>query len=439
MNLFDPLSLPNGSTLPNRIAKAAMEENMADAGQAPSEALMRLYQAWADGGAGLLISGNVMIDSRAMTGPGGVVLEDDAQLEKFRRWARIGRSAGAQFWLQINHPGRQMQANLGQQAWAPSAVPLELGGLSKHFATPRAMDEAMIAEVIRRFVRSAALAERAGFSGVQIHAAHGYLLSQFLSPLSNRREDAWGGSLENRARLLLEIVRAVRAEVSPAFAVAVKLNSADFQRGGFSADDARQVVRMLDGLGVDLVELSGGSYEAPAMHGEARDGRTLAREAYFVEFARDIRTVARMPVMVTAKGRLAMPSRYRDELVSRCAGQLIVTIDAVDPCLTVYPLPEWELIEAKLRELPSLREETRRLQRLLIGNAVDLELDGNGRFLIPPRLREYAKLDKRAMLVGQLNKFQLWDEDAWNAMAEADLAAIKQPGGLPDELRDLIL
>ncbi len=146
----------------------------------------------------------------------------------------------------------------------------------------------MIAEVIQRFARSAGLAERAGFSGVEIHAAHGYLLSQFLSPLSNRRSDAWGGSLENRARLLLEIVRAVRAEVASGFAVAVKLNSADFQRGGFSADDAREVVRMLDGLGVDLVELSGGSYEAPAMQGEARDGRTLAREAYFVEFARDI-------------------------------------------------------------------------------------------------------------------------------------------------------
>ncbi len=141
-------------------------------------------------------------------------------------------------------------------------------------------------------------------------------------------------------------------------------------------------------------------------------------------------------ISLDAKGRLAMPSRYRDELVSRCAGQLIVTIDAVDPCLTVYPLPEWELIEAKLRELPSLREETRRLQRLLIGNAVDLELDGNGRFLIPPRLREYAKLDKRAMLVGQLNKFQLWDEDAWNAMAEADLAAIKQPDELAGTTRN---
>ncbi|MNQ39932.1 cell division protein MraZ [compost metagenome] len=144
-------------------------------------------------------------------------------------------------------------------------------------------------------------------------------------------------------------------------------------------------------------------------------------------------------ISLDAKGRLAMPSRYRDELMSRCAGQLIVTIDAVDPCLTVYPLPEWELIEAKLRELPSLREETRRLQRLLIGNAVDLELDSAGRFLVPPRLREHARLDKRAMLVGQLNKFQLWDEDAWNAISEADLMAIKQPGGLPDELRDLIL
>lgn len=144
-------------------------------------------------------------------------------------------------------------------------------------------------------------------------------------------------------------------------------------------------------------------------------------------------------ISLDAKGRLAMPSRYRDELVARCAGQLIVTIDAVDPCLCVYPLPEWELIEAKLRELPSLREETRRLQRLLIGNAVDVELDGSGRFLVPPRLRAHAGLDKHAMLVGVLNKFQLWNEDAWNALADADLAAIKQPGALPDDLRDLIL
>jgi 2,4-dienoyl-CoA reductase-like NADH-dependent reductase (Old Yellow Enzyme family) len=164
---------------------------------------------------------------------------------------------------------------------------------------PEPMTQEVIEEAIGRFARTAQFGEQAGFSGVEIHAAHGYLLSQFLSPLTNRRTDIWGGSLENRARLLLEIVKAVRLAVSPGFAVAVKLNSADFQRGGFSTDDARQVVEMLNHLGVDLVELSGGSYEAPAMQGQSRDGRTLAREAYFVEFARDIKAVAKMPVMVT--------------------------------------------------------------------------------------------------------------------------------------------
>lgn len=299
MKLFTPLTLPNGATISNRLAKAAMEENMADANHAPSDALMRLYDAWAKGGAGLILTGNVMVDSRAMTGPNGVVLEDDAHLERFRRWAQIARSNGAQVWLQINHPGRQMQAALGQTTLAPSAIALELGALSKKFPVPRAMTEQDIADVQARFVRSARLAEQSGFTGVQIHAAHGYLLSQFLSPITNQRQDQWGGSIENRARLLVEIVRAVRSAVTPRFAVAVKLNSADFQRGGFSSEDAKRVVEMLNPLGVDLVELSGGSYEVPAMQGQARDGRTLAREAYFLEFARDIAAVAQMPLMVT--------------------------------------------------------------------------------------------------------------------------------------------
>lgn len=299
MNVFDTLLLRNGSSVPNRIAKAAMEENLADADHTPSDALIRLYSAWAQGGAGLLLTGNVMVDGRAMTGPGGVVLEDARRLDRFKQWASAGRANGAQFWLQINHPGRQMPASLGQPTWAPSAVPMDLGNMSRHFNTPKAMTQEVIADVIARFARTARLGEQAGFTGVEIHAAHGYLLSQFLSPLTNQRTDAWGGPLENRARLLVEIVKSVRAAVSPTFAVAVKLNSADFQRGGFSVDDAREVVKMLNGLAVDLVELSGGSYEAPAMQGQARDGRTLAREAYFLEFARHIREVAKMPVMVT--------------------------------------------------------------------------------------------------------------------------------------------
>lgn len=299
MKVFEKLVFPNGSYVPNRIAKAAMEENMADLNHAPSEELMRLYQAWANGGVGLIITGNVMVDRRAMTGPGGVVLEDEKHLDTFKKWAQISRSKGAQVWLQINHPGRQMQANLGQQTWAPSAISLDLGKMSNRFNTPIEMTESMIAEVIQRFANTARLGEKAGFTGVEIHAAHGYLLSQFLSPLSNKRQDRWGGSLENRARILIEIVEAVRKVVSPQFTVAVKLNSADFQRGGFSAEDAQQVVKMLNEHAVDLVELSGGSYEAPAMQGQARDDRTLAREAYFLEFAQEIRKVAKMPVMVT--------------------------------------------------------------------------------------------------------------------------------------------
>ncbi len=299
MALFSKLVLPNGNEIKNRIGKGAMEENMADSDQAPSDQLYRLYDSWAKGGTGLIISGNVMVDGRAMTGPGGVVLENDRNLEKFRRWAEIGTQNGAQFWMQINHPGRQMPGSLGQQAIAPSAVGLDLGAQSGRFPPPRAMTPEDIADIKERFTNTALLAEKAGFSGVQVHAAHGYLLSQFLSPLVNKRDDEWGGSLENRARLLLDIVKSIRAAVRPDFAVAVKINSADFQRGGFSEDDARQVVEWLNPLGVDLIELSGGSYEAPAMMGTARDERTLAREAYFLEFAKDIQKVATMPIMVT--------------------------------------------------------------------------------------------------------------------------------------------
>ncbi|NBV15552.1 NADH:flavin oxidoreductase/NADH oxidase family protein [Janthinobacterium sp.] len=299
MKPFTPLTLPNGTVIPNRLAKAAMEENMADQDHAPSEALIRLYQTWADGGVGLMITGNVMIDRRAMTGPGGVVLESAQFGARFEQWSRAARSRGAHIWMQINHPGRQMPAAMGQETMAPSAVSMDLGNFSKQFAAPREMTEADIADVKQRFVRAAQLAQQFGFTGVQIHAAHGYLISQFLSPITNKRNDRWGGSIANRARLLVDVVSAVRQAVGAGFAVAVKLNSADFQKGGFSAADAKQVVSMLNTLGVDLIELSGGSYEAPAMHGQTRDGRTLAREAYFLEFAKDIATVARMPLMVT--------------------------------------------------------------------------------------------------------------------------------------------
>lgn len=301
--LFQPLTLPNGQTIPNRIAKAAMEENMADRQHLPGAALRGLYRQWGDGGVGLILTGNVMVAADAVTGPGGVVLDARQPLDPFREWATAGKAHGARLWMQINHPGRQVYAKTNPTAIAPSAVPVELGNYSDMFTKPRAMTEADIARVIDQFATTAALAEQAGFDGVEIHAAHGYLLSQFLSPLTNRREDQWGGGLDNRARILIEIVRATRARVSSGFGVGVKLNSADFQKGGFDAKDAAAVVQMLNHEAVDLVEISGGSYESPAMHGrpqeETKRASTRKREAYFLDFARDIVAVADMPVMVT--------------------------------------------------------------------------------------------------------------------------------------------
>ncbi|NYH11591.1 NADH:flavin oxidoreductase/NADH oxidase family protein [Pseudomonas moraviensis] len=358
MSPFQILNLPNGQTVGNRIAKAAMEENLADRDQEPSRELFRLYQAWADGGAGLLLTGNVMIDRRAMTGPGGVVLEDERHLERFRQWAKIARSGGAQVWVQLNHPGRQTFANMGQQALAPSAVALEMGSFSKLFAEPKPMTEDDIEEVIQRFAKSAALAEKAGFTGVQIHAAHGYLLSQFLSPLTNRRTDRWGGSLENRARLLLSVIEAIRQAVSPQFCVAVKLNSADFQRGGFDTDDARQVIEWLNEQPIDLLELSGGSYEAPAMQGEARDGRTLAREAFFLEMATELASVARMPVMVTGGiRRLPVVEQVLDSGIAMAG---IATALAIEPSLVKH----WREGRNSEPQLPPIRWKRKPLAAL---------------------------------------------------------------------------
>lgn len=281
---------------------------MADPGQIPGDALFNLYSAWAKGGAGLILTGNVMVDPTAMTGPGGVVLElgslaEDDRRARFEKWAGIGKSGGAQFVMQISHPGRQVYANMGTEAVSASATKVTLEGpADKLFAPARALEHDEILGLIKRFADTAHMAERAGFDGVQIHAAHGYLIAQFLSPLTNQREDQWGGTMENRARFLLEVIRAVRERVEPDFIVGVKLNSADFQKGGFDVSDAAQVVDWLSSQAIDFVELSGGNYESAAMMGLAEDGRaqsTKDREMFFLDFAKDIMKAATMPVMVT--------------------------------------------------------------------------------------------------------------------------------------------
>lgn len=404
MPLFSPLPLPNGAIIANRIAKAAMEENMADADHAPSDALIRMYEAWAQGGAGLILTGNVMVDRRGMTGPGGVVLEDDAQLDRFKAWAKAASSGGAQVWMQINHPGRQMMAALGQETWSPSGVALDMGSFSKRFSVPKAMSLADIETLKHRFVQTALLAQQAGFHGVQIHAAHGYLLSQFLSPLSNQREDDYGGTLENRARLLMEIVTAVRAAVSRAFSVSVKLNSADFQRGGFSPEEARQVVQLLNTQGVDLVELSGGSYEAPAMQGQARDGRTLSREAYFLEFAKDILSTARMPIMVTGG--------VRRLAVAQAVIQSGVALVGMATALAVNPdLPKaWKSGQDISAELPPITWKNKALAALATMAVVKFQLKklSQGRPTHPDISPLWAFIVQQIITARQTRHYRRW-------------------------------
>ncbi|MBF6172220.1 nitroreductase family deazaflavin-dependent oxidoreductase [Nocardia blacklockiae] len=295
-DLPDPLPLPCGQTLPNRIMKAALSEGLGDAGLGPDERLHRLYQRWGAGGFGLIVTGNVMIDRTQLGEPGNVVVEDERHLDALSRWAKAAKDGGTPVWMQLNHPGRQANPlATRRRPVAPSAIAPGIPGLP----VPRALTAAEIEDLITRFATAARVAEAAGFDGVQIHGAHGYLVSQFLSPLANRRTDDWGGDPERRRRFALEVVRAIRATVRPGFAVAIKLNSADFQRGGFTEDESRSVVAALAAEGLDLIEISGGSYESPAMMGRAT-ASTRAREAYFLDYAETARQVAgTVPLAVT--------------------------------------------------------------------------------------------------------------------------------------------
>ena len=297
--LAQTLTLPGGQVIKNRLAKSAMSEALGTTDNHVTEGLVNLYRCWAEGGTGLLITGNVMIDRRALGEPNNVVLEDASDMPLLKRWAEAGKTDGTQCWVQLNHPGRQVPKGLNAESVSPSAVPF-LPALQAFFGPPRALLADEIEALIQRFARSAALVKQAGFSGVQIHGAHGYLVSQFLSPLTNQRTDQWGGSAENRRRFVLEVYRAIRAAVGPAFPVGIKLNSADFQRGGFTEEESLEVIRALEADGIDLIELSGGTYEAPAMSDKQRHSEsTLKREAYFLEFAEKVRAVVKVPLMVT--------------------------------------------------------------------------------------------------------------------------------------------
>jgi len=379
--------------------KAAMSEGLADANNHSTARLETLYRRWSASGVGLLLSGNVQVDRMHLERPGNVVIEDESGQAALTALAKAGTGDGAHFWLQLSHTGRQVSSAINCAPLAPSSVEIEVPrGAGLAFAPPREMSEADIEEVIARFAFAAEKTQAAGFTGLQIHAAHGYLISQFLSPRSNRRGDKWGGSLENRSRLLLAVIAAVREAVGKEFPIGIKLNSSDFQKGGFTHAECVELVRMLNGTSLDLLELSGGSLEQPKLVGltvkdegeDARPESTRRREAYFVEFAGDVRKVAQMPVMVTGnfrsvEGMIAALEGGELDLVG--LGRPLIA-DPVSPRrLLAGELAEVPAPEASLSVFHLLPWFNLQIERLADGLEPDLALTG------PKAVEEFARIE----------------------------------------------
>lgn len=374
--LAEPLKLRCGAVLPNRLVKSALSEQLGDRRNDPTRELAELYRTWAHGGAGALITGNVMVDPAALGEPRNVALTSDADV--YRPWARSVAGTATHLWVQLNHPGRQSPRYLSRQPVAPSAVPFGDRGVRTAFAAPRALSGEEIEAIIERFGVAARTFVEAGFAGVQIHGAHGYLVSQFLSPLTNRRIDAWGGDAARRRRFLLEVVRRVREAVGDDVPVSVKLNSADFQRGGFAEDESLQVVKALGEAGLDLLEVSGGTYEKAVMMGSGR-ASTVAREAYFLDYAAKAREVSDVALMVT--GGFTTPDGMAGALRSGALdviglGRPLV----VDPGLPARLL-DGEDVRAERRcpktgirladSLLEIQWHTRQMHRIAAGKPVD--------------------------------------------------------------------
>lgn len=285
--LFTPLTLPCGVVLKSRLIKSAMSDSLGDGTGHPSEAQMRLYERWAEGGIAASIIGEVQGFSGFAEKPGNLVLNTQSDLEKFQRLADRGKKNGSLLWLQLGHAGAL--------SYAPTSAPKGPSALDLEGLTCDALTTDEIKGVIEQFAQTARLAKQAGFGGVQIHAAHGFLLSQFLSPLFNNRDDDYGGTIENRTRLLLETIEAVRNVVGINFPIAVKLNSSDQLESGFSQDEALMVVKALNNTSIDLLDISGGTY----FPGAKSASDSAGKGPYFLEFAKQARQLTSKPLMLT--------------------------------------------------------------------------------------------------------------------------------------------
>ncbi|GAA3187114.1 NADH oxidase [Lentilactobacillus kefiri] len=259
LHVAKPLTLPCGQQIKNRFFKSAMSETMAD-NHEPDERFARLYGKWSAGGSGIIVTGNVMVDRDALAEPGNVVVDDERSLPLLKEWAKVGTANQTQLWMQLNHPGKQSPKYLSAQPAGPSAIPIT-GANRKYFNSPRALSNEEIYAIIAKYVRTAEIAQKAGFTGVQIHGAFGYLVNQFLSRKDNQRHDEFGGSFENRMRFLVDIYQGIRESCGADFAISLKVSVLDIDVDGFTEHDLIAVIQKMSDLGIDLIEIAGDDYE----------------------------------------------------------------------------------------------------------------------------------------------------------------------------------
>jgi len=329
MPIEQSFQLPCGLKLANRIIKAALEESLGSGDQQPNKYIYRLYGQWAKSSFGLILTGNVQVDARY---PGlmtdlMITNKNDIDLDKWKQYASVCQSHGTPAIVQLCHAGRQSAIGkrpFRQPAIAPSPIPMSIGDgfIAKTvqrflIGTPKEMSREDIDEAVQKFIDAAEIMCKAGFSGVEIHGSHGYLVSSFLSPKTNQRTDEYGATAKDRMKFLFRIVDGIRALVPSTFAIGVKLNSADFSTGGLTEDEAQDQIRWINEHGgFDFIEISGGTYEAPVMMGvndANRSERTRRREAYFIEFAAKVRHLTSIPLIVTGgfRSRIGMNDAIR--------------------------------------------------------------------------------------------------------------------------------
>ena len=281
------LVLPCGAVLKNRLAKSPMTDSLANGEGDPTEGQLRLYERWAEGGTSLSMIGEVQVDPRFPENPGNLVLGAHSDQQALQSLVKRALIEGAHFWPQLGHAGARSHPSVSEPK-GPSA--LDIDGLQ---CAGMSVDD--IQELPSMYARAAVHAKNAGFSGVQIHAGHGWLLSQFLSPLFNRRSDGYGGSVEARCRIVLEVIDNVRRAVGPSYPVGIRINATDKMEGGLTEDDALEVVRLLDRTSIDLIDFSGGTYFPGAK--ASSDGPN--RGPYFLETARRAKAITNVPLMAT--------------------------------------------------------------------------------------------------------------------------------------------